>query len=497
MRSRRLWPLLLAGAAFFSVFKAHRSFYGGELRVLFNSTAPLSDYEITSPAYSQDYFFLENVFSPLVEYSSGDEIVSGLAESYRWDGGDAVFRMRTGVRTIDGRVIDARDAELSLKRAFILGGRDFDVLRVPLCGPRPLRSLSDPCPGLKVLDGGQVLVMGFGEKKPLLFHLLTNITYGVVPRGALDPVTLKIKDYRNTSGPYYVASDLGGGAFVLAANPGHYRYSERMPLRVRLVPLTKVITNEEALAMLSEGKVDYIVNNLVRNPADKLRFAAAMPGYSASLTQPIRLVYLVFTKKGIERLSMAERFFIARKARELYLSGRELCEAPYQIFRMEGALSKAQLSEIKDRLEGASEYVIKRRLSALWTKMYFFRKEDDFGAWLPGLSDAADGKTELDFFFNSGDVGFQDDIGLLSYYLKRRFFDMTEEEKDGFFRKYESLKDKKERALLLRDLQYRAISRGRVLPVALMPYSSLARAPWKFQFPSMCAGDNLWRLRRD
>jgi hypothetical protein len=491
----KILPPLFAGAVLFSAFWACGPRAGSELRFLFNSSAPVSYYDPARVHYPQDYFFLENVYSPLVEYSAGDELVSGLAATFEWSGGEARFGMRPGLRTVDGRPIDAYDAEMSVKRAFILGGMDFDLLRGPLCGAVPPRKLSDPCPGLRVTDGGRTLVMAFEERKPFLFHFLTNIAYAVLPRGSVDPETLAITDRRNTSGPYYVSYDRGGGHWEMRANPGHYRYSPDMPQAARPVPLLKFTLNEDILKMLPEGSIDYLISGLARLPGEKARFAAANPGYNVNITQPVRLVYVVFTRAGMKKLSPRERFFIGGKMRELYLAGREMCEAPDQIFRLEGALSKEQLASVRGLLAGGGDLVIGGKVYANAVSQYFWRDSDSLQRWLPRLEQA--GKTgESDFFIESGDIGFQDDVGLASNFMKVEFFDMTPAEKAAWLERYLAAPEKKARMRLLQDLHYRTLASGRVIPIALMAYASVARKPWTFNFPSMFGGDPLWRLRK-
>jgi len=502
MKLRMILPALLAGAALYSAFAILKA-PSRELKVLMDSSNPPSVYDPVSLGYTRDYFFSENLFSPLTGYSSGNELVSELAEKFEWAGGEAVFTMRPGLKTAGGRSIDAFDAEQSLKRAFVLGGTSYSFLGRMLCGRGSLKSLQDPCPGLEVRDGGRRLVMKFDGPKPFLFHLLTNIAYAVVPRGSVDPATLKITDYRNTSGPYYLDADLGLGDMVLKGNPAHYRYSKKMPRQVRIVSLKKYNTNEESLATLSSGTADYLTIGLVLKPEDKADFAAAHPGYSVHFTRPVRMIYIVFTDRGLKRLSREERFYIASKLRALYPSRRRMNESPYQLFAMEGALSKAQLEDIRARLTGGPDMVIKKRVEARRLYSYFWLDLDEIKKWLPGIAyaDTAPLKDRKnppkpDFFLLGSDIGYQDDIGLVLYYLGLEFFDLSPEGKEKWLAAYVACPGKKERMAMLRELHYKTLAGARAIPIGLMPYASIAREPWEFNYPAAIAGDHLWRLRR-
>lgn len=80
------------------------------------------------------YFFLENICTPLLEYSPEGELVSAVADHFEWAGTEARFSMNRNLRTVDGRRINAYDVETSLKRLFILDGQSHVDLEEALCG---------------------------------------------------------------------------------------------------------------------------------------------------------------------------------------------------------------------------------------------------------------------------------------------------------------------------------------------------------------------------
>jgi len=474
-----------------------------ELKVLLNSTEPASAYDPAEKLNSASYFFLENVYSPLLEYSPENELVSGLAGSFGWVGNEARFYMRNGVKTIDGQLLDARDAELSLKRQFIKGGPGAAVLRELLCGSKNIIRLSDSCPGLEVRDGGRVLAMKFDSKKTFLFHLLTDISFAVIPKSSMDRVSLNIRGYRNTSGPYYVESESGGGNMVLRANPGHYRFSSSMPQAVRIVPLNGHKKNREILAYLSNGEIDYLGGGIVRSPDDKSDFAEKNDDFNLYLSQPVRMLFVVFSGRGMSSLSREERFFIGRKLREIYPLRHRISETPEQIFKMEGLLTREQLRGFKARLNEPKNRIIGKVLEARMLYGYYWLDESDIAKWFPKVvyADREPFRSRKnvppeDFSLLGCEIGFQDDVGLASYYMGLDFFALTEKEKKAWLLKYVSCDGKAERAEMLRELQYRTLMDARVIPLAVLPYATLTRKPWKPVYPSALSGDPLWRLRR-
>lgn len=461
----------------------------------------MTAYDPADARDNSDFFFLENIFSPLTEYSAGNSLVSGLAESYEWRDGQARLRLRSGLATVDGRPVTAADAELSLKRLLILGGTKYSFLSVPLCGKPPGR-LSDPCPGLRTEDAERTLVIDFPEQRTFLFRLLANIDYSIIPRASFDHATLKITDYRNTSGPYYVHADSGGGRVTLKANPAHYRYSPDMPGTVTVKSIEETALKEQVYRLLKDGEGDYLTISVVRRPSDKLRFAEENPGYAVHSTRPLRLLSVVFTPKGRDRLTLQERFFIAARLRELYLERNSLGQAPDQIFHLEGQLSPAQAGRLRELFASAGAAPLLKQVAADRLYNYFSRDGEAIKKWLPRVAYAdrlrkqRKRAPEPDFRIFSAEIGLQDDLSLVLHYLDSDFFGLTAAETEAWRQKYLAAADKRERMALLRELQFDTMALGRALPLGLMPYASLARRPWAFNYPEAIAGDQLWRLRR-
>lgn len=499
MRRTVIEPLLFKGAVFLLLCSCGGRPEQPELKVFFSSTGTVAGYDPADVRNSREYFLLENLYSPLLEYSASSNLISGAAASFEWSGGEARFRMRPGLKTAGGTPISARDAEVSLKRLFIKGGEKYAVLRDLLCGPRPLKGLDDPCPGLEASGDGSVLIMRPGSRRTFLFRFLANITYAVIPAGSIDGSSLEIRDYRETSGPYYVHSDNGGGDIELRANPGHYRYSPDLPQKVRLVPLEGHPRNREVLELLRSGRADYLTNGIVLSPADKAAFVSENPGYSVQLSQPTRMVFVVFTERGLRRLTAEERFFIAKKLRAHYAAKGGMVETPSQIFRMEGGLSRERLAEIRAKLEAPGPGVIRKSVAADRLYNYFAKDEKEISEWMPGIVYAdivkyRTGKSpEADFYILGSEIGFQDDVGLMAHYLESDFFGMTPGSKREWFAAYLAAPGKPERMEMLRELHYRTLAGAVALPLGLQPYASVARAPWRFE-PRM-AGDPLWRLK--
>ena len=104
---------------------------------------------------------------------------------------------------------------------------------------------------------GNTLILKPKLRQDYLVPMLASIDFAIIPKISFDPVNLKITDYSNTSGPYYVEEDKGQGYIVLKSNPTHFRFEKEMPQEVHLIP-TKGMKRDEVIGLLNQGKIDHI-----------------------------------------------------------------------------------------------------------------------------------------------------------------------------------------------------------------------------------------------
>lgn len=484
------------------------------LRVAFKYDKPAAHYDPANIMFAPEYDFLENIYSTLVQYSPQGELIGSIAERFEWIGSEARFTIRSDLRTIDGRIIDANDVEISLKRLFILAGNTHGNLKDIVCPAITLKTLSDNCPGMEVADGGRVLVLKLKEKKPFLFPMLASMDFAVIPKDSIDKKTLKIKDYRNTSGPYFVLKDSPHGEIELAPNPNHFHYSKKIPQKVLFVPSGKT-DKIEALKFFEKGKVDFITTtdsvppDIMIDYANKNRKLAEL-----HLTYPLDTFLLIFTEKGRKRFSRCERHAIGEKFKKIFLStylkksGYEVAKQIFPAFGG-GGLSERELSKITfdkcpnnlppvkikvwninftgdfESLE--SEYI------KIFPKIEFINVRK-----IPGRTNYADeGLDEPDFYLMRTDMGFQEDINLLSYYLGIDFFYLKKSETKKWLLKYVSTQDKKIRLSMVRDLHFKTLDAAVVIPLVKTPYTALVRKPWRFKMSKFHANDPIWQIYLD
>lgn len=483
------------------------------IKMPFPFKAGLCDYDPAKIHFSQEYNFLVNIYSPLLEYSIGGKLVSAVAEKFEWVGTDAHFTIRPDLRTIDGVPITVKDVEASFKRLFVLSSNMHGDLKDMVCQGKELKNLSDPCPGMSVLPGQRKIVLHFTAKKVFLFQMLTSIDFSVIPRNSFDKKTLKITDYRNTSGPYYVKTDKGEGNIELTANPVHFHYSKKMPQSVILVPVNARDV-DATLKLFDEGKINHI--GTFRFPSDKLlTYAAQKNDVSVHSTYPNRLFWFSFTKKGRLNFNVQERFALGKAIKRWVfnkVSSRPGYEAAEQLFPAlgDGALTEEHLSQLRKAFQDAPESISINRPVVVWA--WNMSKEDlDFIKKmlpaakfvtdllkLPGTVDyKKEGIEEPEICFLSGDTSPQEDISFFSYYLNFEFLHIYGEEGKIWLRGYMATEDRKKRLAMAEELHFKTLINAEVIPMAANTYAAIVKKPWAFNFSKFYATNFIWRITRN
>lgn len=480
------------------------------LKMAFPYKKPASAYEPARIHLAPEYIFLENVFSPLVELSPKDgQIKPGVAESYRWDGTELRLKIRHDLKTVTGIRITTSDAEFSLKRLLALPGNTHGNFRELICGNAQLSSVEDRCDGIRV-EGAELVLSTTESGKTFLLPMLAAIDFAIIPKSSVDPITLRIKDFRNTSGPYYVERDSDTGEIQLRANPNHYHYTPKIPQVIELVP-TNSADPHGSLADFKEGRVDFITTIDAARADDVIAFSRHQSDSVLHTTMNIRSFVLTFTERGRAELSSEERFTIGRKIRESFwrtFAGQNGYETSQQFFPAfgEGALDKGKLAKIEEKIQTAS------RLPGQPLKMALVRLGDStkfiaaVREAIPNIEAAPAEKSPAFLKFASisemphlvitgPDTGFLEDIGLISYSLNAGYFGMKKEEQKAWLKKYMDVQEKSDRLSMLKDLHEAALSEPIMLPLLVAPYAALARKPWKVGLSQLYANNQLWLIQ--
>lgn len=478
------------------------------LRVAFPVKLQAMAYEPTNINLDYEYIFLENVFSPLVEISKDGSIEPGVAEKVDWVGDELRLTIRKNLKTISGSPITVSDVVFSLKRLLVLSGNTHGNFKDIVCPGVELKTVEDPCPGIRQ-DQEHVFLNAKGRKSFLL-PMLGAIDFAIIPKASVDPKTLKIVNYTETSGPYSVSADDGNGNITLQLNPNHYFATSDVPEKIVLVP-TDTATKGSSLVALKEGRVDHLTTVDASKADELIGFAAKNSDFESHVTMKIRSLFIVFTERGQQELSAGERRFIGEKMKAAFskiyanVPGFEQ-RAEFFPSLGEGGLTTEQ----QDRLEKVRNQdltapkkhfrlgIIKRGAIEEWVSpitkelpeadCYHETNVPDFKKY--------DKKDDVPHaWVASTDTGFMEDISLISYSLNAGLLGLTKSERSNWLADYMSTDDKALRIHKLKELHFRALAEPAIVPLVASPYAALVRKPWKVELSELYANNQLWRIK--
>ncbi len=465
--------------------------------------------------FNDTWGFLENLASPLVQYGADGQLVAGVAESFEWHGDELHLKIRSDYRTIDGLAVTAEDAAFSLKRIIVQARNTHGFIADFLCGDRKLTKVTDECPGIST--SGDTLILKPVRGKAFLVRMLTAMDFVVLLQSQVDPNTLAIKSFRNTTGPYYLDGDPAAGTQRYVANPHHWNYSTTMPQEIRLIrydsskPKGKDSIVGNICEMFVDGTTD-VLTNVSSDRADLYPVAAKMVKDKVTLTPTMDIgrVIAVFTPRGLKELSTARRIALAKTLRavatDVLVKGDGINTPEEQFFAVygEGALTSEQLSKLHSKFDAQAAEVDGAGLSiALPSSMG--KIEGALKSRLPSakvsmnMVDYVEGRIpagqEPHVYIIQTDTGWTEDLGLLAYSVAmKQFFPADQAEGQAWLNHYVEVEDKETRLGLLRDLHLRVLSEPWIVPLVGQPYFTLVRAPWVYKGPTLFASGALWRL---
>jgi hypothetical protein len=459
---------------------------------------PADGYDPAKIYNAVEYVFLENIYSTLVEFSPSGELVPGIAESFGWVQNELVLNIRKDLKTASGHSITPQDVEASLKRLLILASNTHGNWAELICQKEKIVSIEQSCIGIRV--DGDAVVLSPGKKLPFLLQMLAAMDFAVIPKSSLNK-ELKIFDYKNTSGPYYVEKDDLLGSITLKANKTHYRYHPNMPHEIKLVPAIE----KDSLSLFKENQIDLITT--VDNTTEKTKFQKFIKENSdinIHKTMNIKSIAAIFTEAGLKKYSRDERLAFGNLIRETLEKEQysELGLAPALQFLPlfgEGALSEEEESNLRaefKKLEPESQ-LPKRMKIGLSGKSILYMKpviEKAFPDSTVTPRSTTPEFSDFDVLIYSIDSGFMEDISLVTYAINFGIFGSVPEGKK-WLTNYMNIESKEERIHLLKELHFDALNSGTLIPIFHTYYKAIARKPWSLGLSKFYANNPFYYMR--
>ncbi len=482
------------------------------LEIAFPSDKAAEAYDPARIIFAHEYIFLEGIYSPLIIFSDANGApYSAVARKFYWKGNELHFVIRQDMKTIDGHLITAEDVLLSVKRLLILSQNTHGDFKSLVCPNTELKKLSDDCPGMLV--EGHTFILRPTMKRFFILDLFASIDFAIIPKGSYDPVTLKITDYRNTSGPHYVAEDRGQGRIILKANPTHIRFEKTMAQEIHLIP-TKGMEIGQVINLFNQGQVDHIITIAGLEVADYKKIDLD----ESHTHETIHLLATVahITDKGKKRLPLKKRLAFAKALQSAfheYCLKQEGCRPARQFFLpLIGGLfpedDEGMLKQMMDSVEmetsGEGIFLGISTSNPIGLEKYVQIAKK----YMPGLK-VKKAVEELDFFVEEKDEnipdyimvftdsGFLENIGLLSYSMNQGTLGHTKAEAKAWLKGYMETQDKMKRNRMLRKMHLHSLTQGLTIPLFRTPYMAFSRKPWRMHLPQIFANNQFWKIRKD
>lgn len=511
--SRRLWIFISATTIlllFFPSFLCRYSLSGTVMNVMRVGIGYSSSVKYLDPASINtafEYDILQNLYGRLLRYDQSGQLVADVPVSFSWSELEAKFEFGNKAITASGHVINARDAEISLKRLVFKGKSGHGDIRRFLCPGHKMGSLHEKCPGIRVEGNTLILQVAVSEYLPMLINTLEGADYSIIPKSSIDEITGELKDtsHRNTSGPFYVESDSEIGRIVMAANESHYLFHSDMPNKVEIVP----DSNGGLLKGFIDGAIDYLPTSAYFTGKLGAQLVSDKKN-EVHETLPVSITFMRFSPSARREFSIEQRLYAGLIAGSAFIKhygslGGRPTEQFFQVFS-DGTLSEIELDELRKN----RDRIIKHPPT--------FHKPIDFGVPESEFKILADelrsnssirviptkrhpismkNEERPSMYYVMTDSAWAENLSLIGYNFESGTFNLPGLDPNQWFQHYISIRDKGERMKLLRKLHFDILQNASIVPVEVAPYFSVARAGWKLNQSKIMVGTELWAIRRN
>jgi hypothetical protein len=448
--------------------------------------APITDFDPQQVQITADAYLARNLYSRLVNLDDDGNLESEIATSFNWTGGSFKVTIREGLKTVDGHLITAEDVYLSLLRIVRNNRSTHGDLRSILC-PN-FNPSTGQCAGLSHDQTSVTITPVNRSMQSFLMQLFASVDFSIIPKGSLDMTDplWPIKEYRNTSGLYFVDQSLGNNGLLMKLNPNHHRSSPLLFPEIEAIPIDSGEGNLEAF---KTGQIDFIPTTAGLRASD---FTALTEGATLHKSHPIHITFLAFSSSARNRWTPAQRGALARRIREVVLS---VVKSPDiqpvdQFFprASEGSLTQSQSQVLSLALSSHQEGQFPTGPIRIVVSSSLYKDLEPAFALIPevtferlkALPWKQPRSSQPDGFIVAGDTSFYESLSLVHYYFSVGVFGEADDD----------------RLDLLRELHLHVLKNVNVAPIYATSYAALAREPIRMAFSPFYAGSPPWKMFR-
>lgn len=473
----------------------------GSIRIAVPFAERIEDFDTAEITRDYQYMLLQALYSPLLEHDySSSQIVTGLASSFRWEESRFIVSLRPGLRTQSSYEITADDVIFTFMRQLQLSSNTHGDLRRLLCEEE---GQDAACRNIEKIDKYTV-AFNLRQRNADIIRTLTSIDFAIIPKSAVNPLTLRIEDYSETSGPMYYAGRDEQGQIVLKAQRSHWH---------RLGYDTAILFSDRyeekdgqmqprSIEAFKRGEIDLIPTGNIYSLAPDhygLDFE-----HDLHVTQAIGLSYLHLTERGRQQ---------ALGVRQLWAEGiqRHLAAHPERLllrrtltrqFFMEkgfGGLDLLRQQWLKDRRSELSQGEVPKMRLGVHEGVYqtYQRLLGDL-PFVELVRETLGGpRLELDARAALIDSSFDEDLNYFEYLFKENFLPLDREAAEQWLARYTASSDERDREVMAQDLHLAMIhSDISVIPLFSRPYVACSRKPWTLNLPKNYVNTPFWLIQK-
>jgi len=472
----------------------------------------ISAYDSAKIETIMQYNMIRALASPLIEFDNNYQITSAVAEKFDFiTPHDLVFKIKDNIRTIDGYSVNAYDVYISLMRQIILRSNTHLNLDLMVCDLSKVKSINDKCSGLAYNLSDNTVTLKLTHHSNFLLPLFANLDYAIIPAKSLDLETLKIKDYRNTTGPYYYAGKTSDGMLILKANEGHWHITDKSPKEIHI--FSDAFDHEEkkpkSYKLFMDKKINFIPTSglwsrgLIKEAKDK------NPEITTYKTLPIGLSLYKWTEKGLAKTPAVRRYVGQILQQQFHKINSLRNDSDLVLTKQmfpDGAFGHLSDDNIRD-IETSRDYLKNDKVpsnleicigvsSAIKSELE--RYNSDLSDQLKiKYVEFEDKKNEADIILMSLDISYEEDGSLLSFALKNGLLGPENESNEQWLEKFVNESEFSIRKEMVQNLVVNSIFiNPRLIPLMFLPYYAVANEGWKIEFTPKLIRSPFWQVTR-
>ncbi len=455
--------------------------------------------------YSDEFDFIDSLYSTLLRFNQSGKLELQLAESYQANDKTLTMKIREGIKTVDGYLITEKDVEKSFKRLLILNSNTHGKLDNFLELSKYPKNIEDECSCITTTKNHISFHLKNSNLVSSFLIVLASADYSIIPSISINKDTLKISDYKNTTGPYYLSAREKNKVIFKKNNSILYHDN----IGADIIEFTEDRETDVALKRLLNNEID-LLPTFYPTAYSKIKDFLTNNEFNVHQSLPINLSYIQFTRRGIKRFNKEQRLIIANYLRNKaieFLNPLMNYKISREFFSEvgRGSLTPEQLLEI----EKINTPAIKD-LNTLDISVRCMMLREKLGIEFTQFAKVKNSKVSFDTYYtkesydqqpdvilHSTDAGFYDSLTLLSYLHYQQIFFDNETDLKNWIINFTELTDETKKEEMINKLHFDMLKSGVVFPIGFSRYYAIARKPWKIDAPKMYAGTPLWMIHKE